>query len=97
MCNRTSAVRICVNPFMPGRAPVAYWRRELALNPLGFSPLWFEPRSGHMWESHVLLTDDGQVLFPWFSGFPPPLINDRLDISEIFLKGLLNLNQIYAG
>ena len=44
------------------RAPVAYWIRELTLNPLGFSPLWFEPRSGHMWESQVLLTD-GQVVF----------------------------------
>ena len=34
------------------------WRFNL----LGFSPLWFEPRSGHMWESQVLLTD-GQVFF----------------------------------
>ena len=32
------------------------------LNPLGFSPLWFEPCSGYMWESQVLLTD-GQVVF----------------------------------
>ena len=32
------------------------------VNPLGFSPLWFEPRSGHMWESQFLLTD-GQVVF----------------------------------
>ena len=49
--------------------PVALWIRELTLNPLGFSPLWLEPRSGHMWESQVLLTD-GQVVFPqvlWFS------------------------------
>ena len=58
------------------------WIRELALNPLGFSPLWFEPRSGHMWESQVLLTD-GHAVFPGFSG----LLNDRLDINEIFLKG----------
>ena len=55
-------------------------------NPLGFSPLWFEPSSGYMWESQVLLTD-GQVGFPQVSGFRPPLMNDRLDISEIFLKG----------
>ena len=67
--------------------PVARWIRELTLNPLGFSPLWFEPRSGHMWESQVLLMD-GQVFFHRFSGFRPPLMNDRLDISEIFLKGL---------
>ena len=33
--------------------PVALWIRELTLN----------PRSGHMWESQVLLTD-GQVVFP---------------------------------
>ena len=26
-------------------------------NNLGFSALWFEPRSGHMWESQVLLMD----------------------------------------
>ena len=30
---------------------------------------------------------DSQVIFPRFSGFRPPLMNDRLDISEIFLKG----------
>ena len=29
----------------------------------------------------------GQVVFLWYSGFRPPLINYRLDISEIFLKG----------
>ena len=51
-----------------------------------FSPLWFKPSSDHMWESQVLLTD-GQVVFPGFSSFRPPLMNDRLDISEIFLKG----------
>ena len=27
------------------------------------------------------------VFFPGFSGFRPPLMKDRLDISEIFLKG----------
>ena len=43
-------------------APVAWWIRALTLNPLGFSPLWFEPSSGHMWESQALLTD-GQVVF----------------------------------
>ena len=59
---------------------------KLTLNPLGFSTLWFEPRSGHMWESQVLLKA-GQVGFPGFSSFFPPFMNDRLDISEIFLKG----------
>ena len=52
------------------RAPVAWWIRELTLNPLGFSPLWFEPRSGHMWESQVLLTD-GQVVFLRVLRFSP--------------------------
>ena len=52
------------------RAPVAYWIRELTLNPLGFSPLRFEPRSGHMWESQVLLID-GQVVFLWVLRFSP--------------------------
>ena len=47
---------------------------------------WFEPRSGHMWENQVLLTDD-QLVLPGFFGFRPLLMNDRLDISEIFLKG----------
>ena len=52
------------------RAPVAWWIRELTLNPLGFSPLWFEPRSGHMWESQILLTD-GQVVFLRVLRFSP--------------------------
>ena len=39
-----------------------------------------------MMESQVLLTDS-QVFFLGFSGFRPPLMNDRLDISELFLKG----------
>ena len=60
--------------------------RRVTLNPLGFLPLWFEPCLGHMWESQVLFTD-GQVVFPGFSGFHPPLMNDQLDINEIFLKG----------
>ena len=34
------------------------------------SPLWFEPRSGHMWESQVLFTD-GQVVFPRVLRFSP--------------------------
>ena len=37
---------------------------------LGFSLLWFEPRSGHMWECQALLTDD-QVVFPWILRFLP--------------------------
>ena len=49
------------------RTPIAWWIGVLTLNPLGFSPLWFEPRSGHMWESQVLLTH-GQVVF--FLGSP---------------------------
>ena len=43
------------------------------------------PRSGHIWESQVLLTG-GQMIFPGFSGFRQTLMNDRLDIREIFLK-----------
>ena len=45
--------------------------------------------SGTMWESRVLLTY-GQVVFPGISGFRPPLMNDWLDISKIFLKGPQN-------
>ena len=43
--------------------PVAQLIGELTLNPLYFSPLWFEPRSGDMRETQVLLTE-GQVVFP---------------------------------
>ena len=43
---------------------------ELTLNSLGFSPLWLEPRSGHMWESQVLLMD-GQVVFLGVLRFSP--------------------------
>ena len=56
--------------FANDQGPLAKWIGELTLNPLGFSPLWFEPRSGHMWESQVLLTD-GQVVFPQVLGFLP--------------------------
>ena len=50
--------------------PVAYWIGELTLNPLGFSPQWFEPCSGHMRESQVLLTGS-QVVFPRVFQFSP--------------------------
>ena len=45
--------------------PYMYFLRKniLEWSPLVFSPLWLEPRSGHMWESQVLLKD-GQVVFP---------------------------------
>ena len=37
---------------------------------------------------------NGQVdFYPGFSGFRPPLMNDRHDISEIVLKGPKNPNQ----
>ena len=48
---------------------------DRTLNPLGFSLLWFELCSGHMWESQVLLTDG---FLPGLSGFRPALMNDRL-------------------
>ena len=61
-------------------------RSLVDLNSSGFSPLLLEPSSSHMWESQVLLTD-GHVVIPRFSIFRPPLMNDHLDMSEIFLKG----------
>ena len=36
---------------------------DRTLNPLGFSLLWFEPPSGHLWESQVLRTDSQVVFF----------------------------------
>ena len=45
-------------------------KRVDSCDPLGFSPLWFEPGSGHMWESQVLLTD-GQVVFLRVLRFSP--------------------------
>ena len=52
---------------------------------LRLSPLWFEPRSSRCEMPNA--TPVGQVVFLRHSGFRPPLINDRLDISEILLKG----------
>ena len=49
---------------------IGLYSSMITLNPLGFSPLWFEPRSGHMWESQVLLTD-GQVVFLRVLRFSP--------------------------
>ena len=66
--------------------PVIKFNRELTLNPLGFTLLWFKPSLGHMWESQVLLTD-GQWFFSGYSGFRPPSMNDQIDGSEIFLEG----------
>ena len=48
---------------------------------LDISPLWFEPGSGHMRNANF------RCFFSGYSGFYPNLINDRLDISAIFLKG----------
>ena len=52
----------------------------------------FEPRSGHMWDAKFCTGRSGGFS-PGTPVFPPPLINDRLDISEIFLKGPLKPNQ----
>ena len=41
------------------------------------------PRSGHIWESQVLLTDVQVVL-----RFRPPLMNDLLDMSNILERAL---------
>ena len=69
------------------RAPVAWRIGELTFNPLGFSLLWFEPSSGHVGKPTSAYGWTG-VFFPGFFGFHPPLMNDQLDISEIFLRGL---------
>ena len=39
------------------QAPIVQWIGELTLNPLGFLPWWFEPCSGHICESQILLAD----------------------------------------
>ena len=65
------------------RAPIAWWIGELTLNSLGFSLLWFESCSGHMWESHGWSVGFS-LGSPFFAHL---LMNDQLDISEIFLKG----------
>ena len=54
---------------------------------LGFSLLWFEPCSGHMWEAKFCI-QMVRWFSPGFSGFRPSLMKDWLNISEIFLKGL---------
>ena len=48
---------------------IYWWINDYHLH-FSFSPLWFEPRSGHMWESQVLLTD-GQAVFPRVLRFFP--------------------------
>ena len=53
----------------------------MTLNPLGFSPLWFEPSSGHVGKPSSAYRWSG-VFFPGFFGFLPPFMNDQLDISE---------------
>ena len=50
-----------VHSLLSGKIYENYFITSYALNPLGFSPLWFEPRSVHMWESQVLLMD-GQMV-----------------------------------
>ena len=60
----------CMHYIQKYAVPVAQWIGELTLNQSGFSPLWFEPRLGHMWESQVLLTD-GQVVFTRVLRFSP--------------------------
>ena len=62
------------------------------VNPFGFSPLWFEPHLAHVGKPSPAYGWSG-VFFPRFSGFCPPLMNNQLDISEIFLKGPQNPNQ----
>ena len=40
-----------------------------------------------MWESQVLIMDGQVFFFRRLSGFLPSLMNHRLDLSEMFLKG----------
>ena len=84
-------------PELPIEGPCSLVDRigELTLNPLGFSPLWFEPRfrfltavvraslGSHLGKHKFCL----RIIRWFFSGVRLPLMNDRLDISEIFLKG----------
>ena len=46
------------------------WINSSYVRSILFSALWFEPSSGHMWESQVLLTD-GQVVFLRVLRFSP--------------------------
>ena len=69
-------------------APIALWTGELTLNPLGFSQLWFQPSSGHVGKPSSAYGWSGGFFFPGsLLFFSPPLMNDWLNISEIFLKG----------
>ena len=67
------------------RTPIVQWIGELTLNPLGFLPLWFEPCHGQCVKAKFCLLMV-RCFFPGFPGFRLPLMNDRLDISGIFLK-----------
>ena len=58
------------NYLMANSADLDQLASSLTHNLLGFSPLWFKPRSGHMWQSQVQLMD-GQVVFPQVLRFSP--------------------------
>ena len=73
-------------------APVAWWIRELTPNPLGFSPLWFEPHSGHMWESQILLMD-GQEVFPRVLRFSPTFDDQSAQYKWNILERAVKPNQ----
>ena len=49
MADRRVTERYIASAVGISQAPVAWWICESTLNTLGFSPLWFEPRLGHMW------------------------------------------------
>ena len=51
-----------------------------------YMTVWFKPRSDHVGKPSSAYGWLGGFP-PGFSGFRPPLMNDQLDISVIFLKG----------
>ena len=78
-------------------APVAEWlRRLISLSPLIIRSShrcgWcgFEPHTGYMWDKSSSTCGCVRWFFPGYSRFRPTYWLDRLDTSEIILKGTLN-------
>ena len=72
-----------VNDSLGWEGLVAEWIGECTLNPLGFSPLWFELGS-HLGNPSSAYGCPGGFSTGFFI-VRPSVMNDWLDISEIFL------------
>ena len=79
-----------------------FWTKSIWLPVDLIKICWIDGKQGRPWSAHSVTSDLGlhcllrpvcpntwvvRWFFSGFSGFRPPSMNNRLDISEIFLKG----------